>query len=413
MRQVRGAVQRGHLNAVFQLGCVTHVGQQCIRAGFGHLKEGFLVLNTDRANGGFLKVRCTQQHRQQPTGLGAVIAANRKREPAAGTEFLEIAWGFFFDCLKLFRCAVTRLVHIDQHCGDGLGTVFVQQFLGELGVGLRHTLGPVRIVQQTLFVVLDDLVSGRRVAPFRCDLCPFQKAFGLFHHFRRDDQRRDTFTARATCPARAVQQAFGVGRQIGMDDKVQVRQVDTACGHIGGHTNPRTSVAHRLKRVGAFGLAQFARQRHNRQTTVRQTRCQVVHLRACVGKDDRAFTVVETQQVEDRVVAVGMTDAQRGIGDVCMLLGFAHRVDALCIALVRFGQLGNDRRYRRREQQSAALFGGAVQNEFQIFAEAQIKHFVRFIQHHSADVGQVQRTASDVIAQTARCAHNNMRTAFQ
>ena len=108
---------------------------------------------------------------------------------------------------------------------------------------------------------------------------------------------------------------------------------------------------------------------------------------------------------------------QRTVFDVGVLFLFAHGFDALRITLVGFGQLGDRRRHGGREQQRAALFRRFGEDEFQLFAETQIKHLVRFIQHHGADVGQVDVVAFDVVAQAARCRDDDMcatvqRTAF-
>ena len=88
--------------------------------------------------------------------------------------------------------------------------------------------------------------------------------------------------------------------------------------------------------------------------------------------------------------------------------GHAHRV-----ALIALGQFCNHRRHGGRKQQCAAGCRRFAQHEFQIFAKAQIQHFVGFIQNHSANIAQFQRAAFNMVAQAARGAHNDMGAAFQ
>ena len=68
---------------------------------------------------------------------------------------------------------------------------------------------------------------------------------------------------------------------------------------------------------------------------------------------------------------------------------------------------------RRAEQQGAALGGRRLQNEFQVFAKAHVEHFVGLVQHHSLQRRHAQRPAFQVIAQTARRAHHDMRAVIQ
>ena len=52
--------------------------------------------------------------------------------------------------------------------------------------------------------------------------------------------------------------------------------------------------------------------------------------------------------------------------------------------------------------------GVGVENEFEILAEAEIEHFVGFIEHHDLQLGKIEAAALDVVAQTARRADDDM-----
>ena len=278
---------------------------------------------------------------------------------------------------------------------------------------LGRGIGPCGIGQQAFLVPTAHVIGGGGGHPFGIDLAEFQKALGLGHLPRRHDQHRHTLAPRAARAARAVQQRFRIHRQIGMDHQIQPRQVDPPRGHIGCHTDLRTPVAHGLQRVGAFGLRQLPRQTHDRETPIAQTRHQAVHCGAGIGEHDRVAVLMIAQQVQDRRFHVNFGHLHRLIGDVGMLTRPCRRVHTHGVALVMLGQRGNHRRHSGRKQQGAAFGGRFGQHEFQIFAEAHIQHFIGFIQHDRADLRQVQPAALDMVPQTPRRAHNNMRAPFQ
>ena len=96
-----------------------------------------------------------------------------------------------------------------------------------------------------------------------------------------------------------------------------------------------------------------------------------------------------------------------------MLFGLALCLNAQRIALEITGQFGNFFRHGGRKHQGAAFGRGCVQDIFQILAEPQIKHLVRFIQNGGAQTRQIKRAAVDMVAQTPRRADNNMRATVQ
>ena len=198
-----------------------------------------------------------------------------------------------------------------------------------------------------------------------------------------------------------------------MNNQFKPRQVDAARRHVGGDTHVRAAIAQRGQRIGALLLAKFARQRHNLEATVAHARHQMVHVDAGFTEHDRGFGFVKAQHVENRMLAVTHRHRQRAIFDVDVLLGFALCGNAQRVVLEIFGQFRDFFRHGGREHQRAAGFRRGTQNVFQIFAEPQVQHFVGFVQHSRAQPRQVQRFAVNVVAQTARRADHNMRTAIQ
>ncbi|OJH20072.1 hypothetical protein BLX88_04480 [Bacillus obstructivus] len=88
-----------------------------------------------------------------------------------------------------------------------------------------------------------------------------------------------------------------------MDDEIQIGQVDAACGHVGGHANAGTAVTHGLQRIGALGLAEFARERNNGKAAIGQAAGQMLDRFAGRTEDDGVLGIVKQQRIDDRIFA--------------------------------------------------------------------------------------------------------------
>ena len=123
--------------------------------------------------------------------------------------------------------------------------------------------------------------------------------------------------------------------------------------------------------------------------------------------------IVQAEQVDDRAFDVGGGDGHRLIGDVAMAAVFADGRDAKRILLVTLGELDDRLRERRRKQQGAAGFGGAVEDFLEIVAKAHIEHFIGFVEHGDAQRAEVERPAFEMVAQAAGGADDDLHTLTQ
>ena len=87
--------------------------------------------------------------------------------------------------------------------------------------------------------------------------------------------------------------------------------------------------------------------------------------------------------------------------------------DPLRVFLEFTRETGDIFRHGCREHQRATILGGSLKDELEIFAEAQIQHLIGLIEHRHAQRGEIERATAHVVADPARCADNDMRTAFQ
>jgi hypothetical protein len=198
-----------------------------------------------------------------------------------------------------------------------------------------------------------------------------------------------------------------------VDDEVEARQVDAAGRDVGGDADAGATVAHGLQRVAALVLCQFAGQCHDVEIAVMEARGQMIDGCTRRAEHDGVGRFVVAQNVDDGILAVARGDGQRTVFDIDVLLFFRRGRDAHGVLLVALGELGNGSRHGCREHQRAALGRCGVEDEFQVFAEAEVEHLVGFVEDGGLQFRHVERAAADVVAEAARRADDDMGTAIQ
>ena len=304
---------------------------------------------------------------------------------------------------------------MEVHEGGGqlLGAVHFHQPGDQILFLLARCLVEDRIGQKPFLVAGDHLVGRRRMRPGGGHVGAEEQALGLAALVDGHDQRADALVAGAAGAARTVQQRLGIGRQVGMDDEVEARQVDTAGGDVGRDADAGAAVAHGLQGVRPLVLSQFARERHDVEVAVVEACRQVIDRRARRAEHDSILGIVEAQGVDDGVLAIGRRDEQRAVLDVGVLLFFRLRRDAHRVALVALGELGDAGGYRGGEHQRAPALGSGFENELEVLAEAEVEHLVGLVEHGDAQFGHVERAAADVVADAARRADDDMGASLQ
>ena len=100
--------------------------------------------------------------------------------------------------------------------------------------------------------------------------------------------------------------------------------------------------------------------------------------------------------------------AHGAVFDVAVGLADPGGVDAVGVLLVGPRQGDDVFRQGRGEQQGAALGGRGVEDEFEVFLEAEVEHLVGLVQHHDLEGGKVEVTALQVVAQASRRADHEV-----
>jgi len=376
-----------------------------------HLEARLLVEDADRADVAALDAAAPAQHRQQPLRIGVLAATDVAAEPHPHRPFAGAG--------AARRPPLAGIAHVlgdrallapdpRQQAGDLLRCLALQQQPGDFAVLLADRLGELRIGEEAVAIEVADRLGARRRRPLRHDARFRQQPFRLLAPRRRHQQAGDALAAGPPGAARAVLEHLAVVRQIGVDDQIEIGQIDAARRHVGRHAHPSPAVAQRLQRLIAFVLAEFAGERHRLEAAFDERRQDVAHRLAGVGEDDRRRRLVIAQQIDDRRLDLLRHHPDRPMLDVGVAALAARHRDAQGVALIARRQLDDRLRQGRREQQRQSVLRRLVEDELEILAEAHVEHLVGLVEHHRLERRDVEPAAFDVVAQAPRRADDDV-----
>jgi hypothetical protein len=93
------------------------------------------------------------------------------------------------------------------------------------------------MLQEAFVVTPLYVISAWCVRPCGLYLGIAKQAFDAPARLERHDQDTDTFPASAAGSATAVKQAFTIGREVGVDDEIEIWQIQTSRSDIGCDTD--------------------------------------------------------------------------------------------------------------------------------------------------------------------------------
>ena len=136
---------------------------------------------------------------------------------------------------------------------------------------------------------------------------------------------------------------------------------------------------------------------------------QAPHAFASGAEHQRGAALEVAQHVHGRALGVVRCHGHSAVFDVAVRLAGTAYVNPKRVPLVTPGEGGDLLGDGGAEHQGAALLGGrGVQDELEVFAEAQIEHLVRLVQHCGAERGQVQPSALEMVTQPSRGADHDV-----
>jgi len=190
------------------------------------------------------------------------------------------------------------------------------------------------------------------------------------------------------------------------------RNVNPACGNIGGDQNLHFSVPEGAHGAVALGLRKVALQRGGGDAGLLQLESQL--FRAVFGADEDQHAALARlfEQVQEHLLLAGGFSQINRMGDGMQRLSDTdfdgHRVMEDLV-----GKLADFFRHGGREQQGLAFLGQRFDDAADGRQKAHVKHLVGLIQNENLDAAQVQRALVFQVQQAAGASNHNVHTLFK
>ncbi|CCK04991.1 hypothetical protein BN129_3793 [Cronobacter sakazakii 701] len=228
-----------------------------------------------------------------------------------------------------------------------------------------------------------------------------------------NEQQRTTCTARTTGTADTVNVRLGVHRDVVVHHKADTLNVQTTRRNVGCDQDIQTAVFQTLQRLLAQGLVHVTVQRG---AVVAAALQRFSHFQGRVfgaHEDNRRVKIFRFQETHQRFVFTHAVHRPVALADV-RASGDAG-LDAHFLRLFHkaTGDATNRFRHGRGEERGLMFSRDLRHDGFNVFDEAHTQHFVCFVQYQAFQVRKIQRTALEVIQQTARRTDHNLRTLAQ
>jgi hypothetical protein len=167
-------------------------------------------------------------------------------------------------------------------------------------------------------------------------------------------------------------------RQIVVDDRAEVVDVETARGHIRGHHDTQASVAEKQQHRIAIVLFHAAVKRHRGKPRRREPVGDLIACLAVIAKHDRGDGAMVTEDPDQRGQSLGSRDVVHHLRD--------PRSDVL---------RGNDHVQRTRDRADG-------------IDEPHVEHSIRFVEYERANAQQIEPHALQMVMNTPRRADNHV-----
>ncbi|EXF42815.1 hypothetical protein BAY1663_04768 [Pseudomonas sp. BAY1663] len=226
---------------------------------------------------------------------------------------------------------------------------------------------------------------------------------------RGDQQQGTAFTAGAAGTADTMHVGFRIVGHVHVEHVGDARHVQAASGDVGSDDDVQAAILERFDDALTLVLGDVTVQRGGLVALGFQRRSQVQGGLLGAHEGDQRVEVLDFQQAQHgRDLLVGMHH------QVCLLdagdgLGLGGDLDVLRLAQVLFGDGADGVRQRGGEQHALAALGHGLEDHFQVVHEAQLEHFVGFVEHQELDGRQQRAVAAQVIDQAARGGNDDLR----
>ena len=195
--------------------------------------------------------------------------------------------------------------------------------------------------------------------------------------------------------------AFGIGRQLEIDDVGHALHVDAARGEIGRDEDAGLAAAEIVERLLTGVLRLVAVDRLGAHAAVFERLGDAVGAALGAREDDDALeSRVRQQMAEQRPLGASVHEVD-ALVDLLDRAALRRDFDLLGILQDFRGELGDVARHGRREQQGLPVLGDRGRNAADVADEAHVEHAIGFVADEEADRSELHVAALDEGEQTA------------
>ncbi|RMV19309.1 hypothetical protein ALP17_05437 [Pseudomonas savastanoi] len=225
---------------------------------------------------------------------------------------------------------------------------------------------------------------------------------------RSYQQQCTTFATGTTGTADTVNVGLWIVRHVHVEYVGDTRNVKTTGSNVGRYNDVQTAILEGIDNALALVLSDVTVQCSSLVAFGFKGACQVQGRLLGADEHDQGVEVFDFQQAQYSGGLLVSVNQQVSLLDRGNGLGLGLDLDVLRIAQMALGD-GTDRLWQRcREQYGLAGFRHGLEDDFKVVHEAQLEHFVRFIENQMVHGCQDFLVTTQVVAETARGGDNDL-----
>ena len=280
------------------------------------------------------------------------------------------------------------------------GDLRVLEILGQLAVELR-------------LAGLVDLVNARQLDLVEAGL---RRALDGLQHpalARGHEQHGAAGTPRTPGAADAVDIGLGVARDVVVKHVRDAFDIQAASGDVGGDQDVQATVLELVDGALALCLGNIAVDGGSLVASRAQALRELLGVILGANEHDHRIEVGDLENAGQGVQLLAVVHDQVVLLDV--LRGALGGLDRHFLRLVEvsLGQVADRGGHRRREQRDLLILRGVLEDALHVLLEAHVQHLVGLVEHHEAQLGDIEATLLQVVDHAPRGADDYVRATAQ
>ena len=195
---------------------------------------------------------------------------------------------------------------------------------------------------------------------------------------------------------------LGIHRDVVVNNQADTLNVQATGRNVGSNQDIQAAIFQTFQSLLTQGLVHVAVQCSAAITATLQRFCHFQGRIFGTNEDNRRIKIFCFQETHQRFIFTHAPHSPVALADVRTRGNAGLNAYFLRLFHKATGNTTNRFRHGCREQSGLMTFRDLRHNGFNVFDEAHPQHFVSFVQYQTAQFGEVQSTALQVIQQTAR-----------